>query len=207
MVFKNFIFRSLFSFLFILIYLLIAFINFHFVFYLILLVYLLIFFEIYNHFKSYKLIPTIYILVSLFFFLNLDFNQINFINFNLFILIVVSFDVFSYLCGKLVGVNKLIKISPNKTIEGLLGGIAFSYIFTFLFSNYMKLNIDLKLIFFTSSIIISAFFGDILESYFKRKNNLKNSSEIIPGHGGLFDRFDSFLFAIIIYSVFINLKL
>ena len=207
MVFKNFFLRSLFSFLFILIYLLIAFINFYFVFYLILLVYFLIFFEIYSNFKAYKFIPTIYILVSLLFFLNLDFNQISFINFNFFILIVVTFDIFSYFCGKLIGVNKLIKISPNKTIEGLLGGIAFSYIFIFLFSNYIKLNIDLKLIFFTSLIIISAFFGDILESYFKRKNNLKNSSEIIPGHGGVFDRFDSFLFAIIIYSVFINLKL
>ena len=48
---------------------------------------------------------------------------------------------------------------------------------------------------------MSAFVGDIIESYFKRKNLIKNSSELIPGHGGIFDRFDSFLFSIIIYSI------
>ncbi len=53
-------------------------------------------------------------------------------------------------------------------------------------------------------IIISAFIGDIIESFFKRKNNLKNSSNLIPGHGGVFDRFDSFLFSIIFYTVYIN---
>ena len=49
------------------------------------------------------------------------------------------------------------------------------------------------------------FSGDLIESFFKRKNNLKNSSELIPGHGGVFDRFDSFLFSIIIFFISINL--
>ena len=53
-----------------------------------------------------------------------------------------------------------------------------------------------------SEILVAT--GDIVESYFKRKNDLKNSSEFIPGHGGVFDRFDSFLFSIIIYSISIS---
>ena len=55
-------------------------------------------------------------------------------------------------------------------------------------------------------IIIAAFLGDLLESFFKRKNNLKDSSELIPGHGGVFDRFDSFLFSIIFYSITLNIQ-
>ena len=52
--------------------------------------------------------------------------------------------------------------------------------------------------------MFGSFIGDIFESYCKRKNNIKNSSELIPGHGGVFDRFDSFMFSIIIYSVSLN---
>ena len=50
-------------------------------------------------------------------------------------------------------------------------------------------------------IIVLAFVGDIIESFFKRVNDIKNSSNFLPGHGGFFDRFDSFLFAIIFYSI------
>ena len=75
-----------------------------------------------------------------------------------------------------------------------------SLFFSFLFD----ININFELIVFILLIILSALFGDLIESYFKRKNNLKNSSEFIPGHGGVFDRFDSFLFSIIIYAVSIN---
>ena len=69
-------------------------------------------------------------------------------------------------------------------------------------SNFLsQIKIDLGLILFIFLIIITSFSGDIIESYFKRKNKLKNSSKLIPGHGGVFDRFDSFLFSIIFYTV------
>ena len=76
-----------------------------------------------------------------------------------------------------------------------------STVFTLIYN----IEISLNLYFFIILIIIFSFIGDIIESYFKRKNNLKNSSNFIPGHGGVFDRFDSFLFSIIIYSISVNI--
>ena len=202
--YKNFFLRSLFSILFIVSYILITFLNFNFVFYLILFLYLLVFFEIYFYFEKYKLYPLIYIIISLVFFLLVDFNEGNFLKFNIFVFIVVVFDTFSYIIGKTLGKNKLIKISPHKTIEGLIGGIFFSLIFSLILLNFLQFDINITEIIYILFVIIFAFLGDIIESYFKRKNNLKNSSLLIPGHGGIFDRFDSFLFSIIFYSISIN---
>tara|TARA_B100000989_G_C19304896_1_gene370020 strand:- start:199 stop:561 length:363 start_codon:yes stop_codon:yes gene_type:complete len=117
---------------------------------------------------------------------------------------VISFDIFSYASGKIFGINKLIYISPNKTIEGFFGGFLISVVSSLLLSYFLDININIKLISFILIIILTSFFGDLIESYFKRINNLKNSSEFIPGHGGVFDRFDSFLFSIIFFSIFIN---
>ena len=205
MVYNNFILRLLFSIVFISVYFIFAFINFYYVFYLILLIYFLTILEVSLYFKLYKKLPIIYLLASFLFFIIIDFNKVNFLNFNLFILVVITFDVFSYICGKCFGKNKLIKISPNKTYEGLLGGVFISFSISLLFSFIFEMNINENLIIFIFLIILSSFIGDIIESYFKRKNNLKNSSEFIPGHGGIFDRFDSFLFSIIFYSISINI--
>ena len=122
----------------------------------------------------------------------------------MYIFTVIVFDTFSYIIGKSIGKNKLIYISPNKTVEGLIGGIILSLLLSIILANFLNFNIQLELVFFIILIILSAFVGDLIESYFKRKNNLKNSSELIPGHGGVFDRFDSFLFSIIIYYISIN---
>ena len=161
----------------------------------------MIFLEIYIYFKDYKLVPLVYILISFIFFLLIDFNQEIYIKFNLFILVVITFDIFSYIVGKSFGKIKLIKISPNKTIEGLLGGLFLSFFSAIFFAYYLNLSINFQLLFYIFLIIISAFTGDLIESFFKRMNSLKNSSEFIPGHGGVFDRFDSFLFSIIVYSI------
>ena len=204
MVYKNFFLRLIFSLIFIFVYLICSIINLNYIFYLILIIYTLIVFEICYYFKSYKLIPLIYVLISFIFFFNINFNKEYFTNFNLFILTVITFDVFSYISGKFFGKKNLTKISPNKTIEGLLGGIITSLFFSLYFAFILNLQLNFNLIFFIVMIIISAFIGDIIESFFKRKNNLKNSSNLIPGHGGVFDRFDSFLFSIIFYTVYIN---
>ena len=137
-------------------------------------------------------------------FFNLDFNELNILDFNLLIIIIITFDIFSYLIGTAIGKTKLINISPNKTIEGLAGGIILSTLFAIIFSYYFGILINIHLFVYIVLIIFSSLFGDLIESYFKRKNDLKNSSNIIPGHGGVFDRFDSFLFSIIVYSIFIS---
>ena len=204
--YKNFSLRLLFSIILILIYYFIAKINFKLVFFLVLFIYFLIFIEILIYFKKFKLVPLIYILISFIFFINIDFSKEQLLNFNFFIFIVICFDISSYVVGKLLGKNKLIKISPKKTVEGLIGGFSLSFLLSLIFSYYLlNTYTNLNLFLFIFMIILTAFLGDILESFFKRKNNIKNSSSFIPGHGGLFDRFDSFLFSIIFYSVSINI--
>tara|TARA_B100000989_G_C19492426_1_gene450445 strand:- start:356 stop:979 length:624 start_codon:yes stop_codon:yes gene_type:complete len=204
MVYKNFIIRSLSSLLFFFIYIIIVLINFNLVFYLILFIYFFVFIEIYFNFKKFKLLPIIYLIISLFFSLIVDFDHRYILYFNLFIFAIITFDVFSYIIGQLFGKNQLTLISPNKTVEGLIGGIIFGFTFCTIFTYYFIENLNTKIIIFIIFTILFAFLGDIIESYFKRKNNLKNSSKLIPGHGGFFDRFDSFVFSIIFYSIFIN---
>ncbi len=205
MVYKNFFLRSIFSFFFIFTYFLISYFNFDFIFYLILLIYVIIIIEVIYFFTEYKFIPLIYITISLIFFLSIDFDHQIILSFNFYILVIVTFDIFSYLFGKILGKNYFIKISPNKTLEGLFGGIIFSIIISTLFAILYEITINIEFFVYMIILILTAFGGDIIESYFKRKNNLKNSSNLIPGHGGLFDRFDSFLFSIILYSLSINL--
>ena len=207
MVYSNFILRLLFSILFLISYSIISSINFNLVFYLILLIYIAITLEIYFFFKKYKLFPIIYILISIIFFFTIDFNDEEFISFNIYIFIIITFDIFSYLIGIIFGKNQLIKLSPNKTIEGFFGGFILSFISTIFILIFLNNSLNLNTIFFILIIILSSFTGDIIESYFKRKNNLKNSSNLIPGHGGVFDRFDSFLFSIIFYSISIKFLL
>ena len=204
MVYKNFLLRCLFSAIILSIYFIIFYINFNLIFYLILFIYFLIILEIFLYFKKYKIIPIIYITFSLICFFSIDFKELNILDFNLLIIIIITFDIFSYFFGKAIGKTKLINISPKKTIEGLVGGIIVSSLFAIIFSFYFEILINIELFMYIVLVIFSSLSGDLIESYFKRKNDLKNSSNIIPGHGGVFDRFDSFLFSIIVYSIFIS---
>lgn len=111
-------------------------------------------------------------------------------------------DSLSYLIGKKWGKRKLVSshISSNKTIEGFLGGMLFSLIFGIIFTFFYKDNIWLLI-----SFIVSIFgtIGDIIESIIKRAYNVKDSSNLFPGHGGFLDRLDSFVFTIpIIAAIF-----
>jgi phosphatidate cytidylyltransferase len=108
-----------------------------------------------------------------------------------FIMIWVS-DIGAYFIGKKFGMRKLAKnISPSKTIEGALGGFICNIIFAFILAYFY--NIDLFIITLFALLITSlSIFGDIYQSFLKRQAKVKDSGSIIPGHGGLLDRFDSF---------------
>lgn len=105
-------------------------------------------------------------------------------------------DTFAYIVGKNFGRNKLYEqISPNKTIEGFLGGMIFSCIagyFIFYFTHYLNFQSWLGM-----AIILSIFgtLGDLIQSKFKRQAGVKDSGKLMPGHGGLFDRLDSIIFS------------
>ena len=116
-------------------------------------------------------------------------------------LVVTIFDAFSQLSGQLLGKTKLIPvISPNKTWEGLIGGMIASSLAAILFAEIIGFSI-IKTI--TLSILISIFalFGDLLASFSKRKFNIKDFSNVLPGQGGFLDRFDSLIFASVIVTI------
>ena len=208
MAYKNFIIRSLISLLILFVYSITLIINYNLIFYLIIFLYLIIFVEINLFFKKNRTLILIYLLISLIFFINIGFDKDNIYNFNFMILIIITFDIFSYVIGTKYGSTKILKtISPKKTLEGLVGGIIFSLLFSISLIILLKNEINFSIVLFILIIIFSSFTGDIIESYFKRINNLKNSSNFLPGHGGFFDRFDSLIFSMIPYTVFSNILL
>lgn len=108
-------------------------------------------------------------------------------------------DTFAYFTGNKWGRRKLIPaVSPGKTVEGSLGGLLGTVLLIavthFLLEFFYPLNLGLTLA-LTVFIVIIAQFGDLVESALKRKFNTKDSGSLIPGHGGILDRFDSIMFA------------
>ena len=111
-------------------------------------------------------------------------------------------DIGAYVCGKAFGKNKLVKnISPGKTIEGAVGAIFSTTLFAFVFSEIFDLDSGVA-IFYAFVITLFSILGDLLESFLKRHANLKDSGNIIPGHGGVMDRIDGLCASIpIIFSI------
>lgn len=113
------------------------------------------------------------------------------------LLLIWTNDTMAYFVGKKWGKHKLFeRISPKKTWEGTLGGIVFTLLFGVIIGTYI--NQGLTLFWVVSAVIIGpcAIFGDLLESLFKRSLEIKDSGSILPGHGGVLDRFDAALFSI-----------
>ena len=122
--------------------------------------------------------------------------------------LIVASDIGSYFIGKSFGKTSLSPISPSKTIEGLIGGIFCSILLAIFFSFLLNWENPL-LVGILHGIIISlmALVGDLIESMMKRDAKIKDSGNFLPGHGGILDRIDSYIFTpSILYYIFIILK-
>ena len=123
-------------------------------------------------------------------------------------LLIVASDIGSYFIGKSLGKISLSPISPSKTIEGLLGGIACSISVAIFFALALNWENPLLIgVLYGILVSLMALVGDLIESMMKRDAKLKDSGNFLPGHGGILDRIDSYIFTpSVIYYIIIVLK-
>ena len=114
------------------------------------------------------------------------------------LLVIVSTDIGAYFIGSKIGKRKLAPLlSPNKSVEGSIGGIVLALLTTSIYLNFITLPYSYIIMLLIAIILsITGQFGDLLESAFKRHFGVKDSGTILPGHGGILDRFDSILFTL-----------
>ena len=161
----------------------------------------------------YILIPMIFWIVNSYEFASFDNPLI------MFIILVWSCDTFAYIGGNLIGGKKFApSISPNKTWSGVICGIILASLITIITANFVLNKEDAHLNWMSVTMLIvllllsiGVVLGDLLESKIKRIYGIKDSGNLIPGHGGILDRFDGFLGAtwilliLIILIIFISL--
>ena len=137
-----------------------------------------------------------------------DFNQ-DYFHILLIAIICISTDTGGYIFGKLLKGPKLTKLSPNKTYAGVIGSFLFAIIITILFFELtfqiFNFIFEVETFIFVLTVSLVSQIGDIIISYFKRLSKIKDTGNIIPGHGGILDRIDGMIFAYpFSYLVFLN---
>jgi len=119
-------------------------------------------------------------------------------------LTVFSFDSSAYMTGMIIGYHKIApSISPGKTVEGCIGGFLGTLVIFFLATWEQGVYLSYKFaILFVLAIAIIAFMGDIFESMLKRHARIKDSGNMLPGHGGFLDRFDAVMMVTFFFFIF-----
>ena len=169
--------------------------------------------KIYNRSKKFNFSKIVF--KFLFFLYLLFFNKIivneflqnqPYISWNLIYVISICIlsDVGGYVFGKTFRGKKLTKISPNKTYSGMVGSFLLTLLFSFIYS-YSISFVDIKLtLIFAFFISLICQLGDLFISFLKRKSKVKDTGNILPGHGGILDRIDGILFALPFGIMLIN---
>ena len=161
--------------------------------------------------KIYYLLGIIFLIFSFFLTYSLrnESNEHSLLFFLFVIIICISTDVGGYIFGNLFKGPKLTKLSPNKTYSGMIGSYFLAIISSLLLIKNSNLitgkTYDITLEFFVMIILISTTsqIGDLIVSFFKRLSKIKDTGNLIPGHGGLLDRIDGLLFAMpVAYIIF-----
>ena len=172
-------------------------------------------YELFSVFKAKTtiLFLDLILILSLFSIYHLrDDNPVSFILLIWFIVLTVCSDIGGYTFGKLFKWKKLTKISPKKTLSGVLGSFLISLSSVFIMeitihSDYVIKWLEPKFFFIAIILSLTAQAGDLTISYFKRLEKIKDAGKILPGHGGIFDRIDSLMFVIILGFILYNYKI
>jgi len=164
--------------------------------------------------RVYLFVGVIFLIFSFFSLFEIrNFYKLNDHNIFIFIyilIICISTDIGGYIFGKMFKGPKLTKISPNKTYSGSIGAFILSLLTTYFYIDNSHLFFDISIkfdfIFLLTTFFISFIsqIGDILISFFKRISNVKDTGNLIPGHGGILDRIDGIIFAYPIFYILQN---
>lgn len=159
--------------------------------------------------KTYTTKDALFLITSIIV-LGLFFNSIICIrNYNVFLLlyllsIAIFSDTFAFIIGMMIGKHKMSKLSPNKSWEGFFGGLIFGTIFSTIVYNAFVSTANIKVVAVTMLLSVVGQMGDLFFSKMKRENDIKDFSNIVPGHGGILDRIDSLLFIVLTYVLLIG---
>jgi phosphatidate cytidylyltransferase len=150
---------------------------------------------------AFVILATIYIGIGFYYFIETSEKGIHYLFFAMFV--IWATDSGAYFVGRALGKRKLWpEISPNKTVEGSIGGVICALVIAAIFQIFFPINDSfLKMTLITILLSIFGQMGDLVESALKRHYAVKDSGSILPGHGGILDRFDSLLFVLPIFHL------
>ncbi len=155
----------------------------------------------------YKSISLLYLFLLVYFIISIESYYLNLKLFLLYsVLISILSDIGGLTIGKIFKGKKLTKISPNKTVSGSIGSFGFSlFLIIFFYDKLIKYDFFILVLIIMMTSLTSQL-GDLFISYLKRKAKVKDTSNILPGHGGFLDRVDGIIFAIpvgiLLFSLF-----